>query len=405
MPSIFISYRRSDSQDVTERIYDRLVTHFGEEAVFRDAEGISPGEDFREFINRALDECKVLLVVIGLNWLNTTDTQGNRRLDNPNDWVRMEIEAALQREDLVVVPVLVGNASIPRIEDFPNGLEELAYFNGVNVRPDPDFHVDMKRLIGRLEQLLIGPTQQPPQPRNEPQSFRMQKILFLAANPTNPTRLRLDEELRDIEEGLRRAQHRDQFTLAQRRAVRPRDIQRAVLEETPQIVHFSGYGDGAEGLVFEDAGQAQRVSGETLAGLFALFTDSAEFSNPIHCVVLNGCYSAIQAEAIAEQVPYVVGMTQEIGDRAAIDFAVGFYDALGAGYSVEFAYKLGCAAIDLAGRPESFTPILINKKAPSPSPPESPLPYPRTPILQGRTELYQFLLQLPGLLDDTERGG
>ena len=226
----------------------------------------------------------------------------------------------------------------------------------------------------------------------------MQKILVLAANPKTTSRLRLDEELRDIEAGLRRAQHRDEFAFAQRLAVGPRDIQRAMLEETPQIVHFSGHGDGAEGLVFEDdAGQAQRVSGEALAGLFALFADPTE-PNPIHCVVLNGCYSAIQAEAIAEQVPYVVGMTQAIGDRAAIDFAVGFYDALGAGRSVEFAYKLGCAAIDLAGKPESATPILIHKKAPPPPPirAHSSAPLPSSMLIpQGRSELYQFLLKLP----------
>ena len=226
----------------------------------------------------------------------------------------------------------------------------------------------------------------------------MQKILILAANPKTTSRLRLDQELRDIEAGLRRAQQRDQFTLVQRLAVRPRDIQRAMLDETPQIVHFSGHGEGAEGLVFEDdAGQAQRVSGEALANLFALFADPAE-PNPIHCVVLNGCYSAVQAEAIAEQVPYVVGMTQAIGDQAAIDFAVGFYDALGAGRSVEFAYKLGCAAIDLANKPESTTPVLINKKVPlssaQPSPALAPTPSAMS-IPLSRADLYQFLLKLP----------
>ncbi|MBD1915430.1 CHAT domain-containing protein [Phormidium sp. FACHB-322] len=223
----------------------------------------------------------------------------------------------------------------------------------------------------------------------------MQKILILAANPKNTSRLRLDEELRDIEEGLKRAQHRDRFTLAQRLAVRPRDIQRAMLEETPQIVHFSGHGDGEEGLVFEDeSGNAKVVSGTALAGLFELFTDPTEFPDPIHCVVLNGCYSAVQADAIADHVPYVVGMSKAVGDKAAIEFAVGFYDALGAGRSVEFAFRLGCAAIDLAGKPESATPELINKKAP-PSPSSSPSPA-SSPISQTRTKLYQLLLNLPG---------
>lgn len=224
----------------------------------------------------------------------------------------------------------------------------------------------------------------------------MQKILILAANPKNSSRLRLDEELRDIEEGLRRSRHRDQFTLTQRLAVRPRDIQRAMLEETPQIVHFSGHGEGAEGLVFEDeSGNARPIAGDALANLFALFTDPTESPAPVHCVVLNRCYSVVQAEAIAEHVPYVVGMTQALGDRAAIEFAVGFYDALGAGRTVEFAFKLGCAAISLAGKPESATPILINK-TPAP-PPSSPSPPPSlsSQVPQGRTELYQFLLKLP----------
>ena len=224
----------------------------------------------------------------------------------------------------------------------------------------------------------------------------MKTILILAANPQSTTRLRLDEELRDIEAGLRRSQQRDQFTLTQRLAVRPRDIQRAMLEETPQIVHFTGHGEGEAGLVFEDeTGQAQRVSGEALAELFALFADPAEFPDPVHCVVLNGCYSQVQAEAIAEHVPYVVGMTQTVGDRAAIEFAVGFYDALGAGHSVEFAFKLGCAAISLAGKSEQSTPVLIHHQSPiPPTPPTPPSPTPAIP--QGRTELYQLLLTLPG---------
>ncbi len=190
-------------------------------------------------------------------------------------------------------------------------------------------------------------------------STNRQSILFLAANPQNTTRLRLDQELRDIGEGLQRAQKRDQFQLEQRLAVRPRDIQRAMLDISPQIVHFSGHGAGEQGLVFEDEiGNAKLVNGEALAGLFALFADQ------IHCVVLNGCYSEVQGRAIANHVDYVIGMNQAIGDKAAIEFAVGFYDAIGAGRSVEFAYKLGCAAIGMAGIAEHLTPVLL-KKSPS----------------------------------------
>jgi CHAT domain-containing protein len=182
----------------------------------------------------------------------------------------------------------------------------------------------------------------------------IKKILILAANPKDTSRLRLDQELRDIAEGLQRAQKRDQFNLVQQLAVRPRDIQRAMLDNNPQIVHFSGHGSEDEGLVFEDeTGESKLVSKAALAGLFKLFADQIE------CVVLNGCYSVMQAEAIAQHINYVVGMSKAIGDQAAIEFAVGFYDALGAGRSIEFAYKLGCSAIQIAGIEEHLTPVLL----------------------------------------------
>jgi hypothetical protein len=205
-------------------------------------------------------------------------------------------------------------------------------------------------------------------------------LLFLAANPTDTYKLRLDEEVREIEAGLRRSQYRDRFELKQQWAVRPIDLRRAMLDCKPQIVHFSGHGIGRatrdqsagttreislvddgveafdEGLVLEDAtGQAKLVSTEALSALFELFADSVE------CVVLNACYSQRQASAIAQHVPYVIGMNQAIGDRAAIEFAVGFYDALGAGESIERAYKSGCVAIRLAGISEHLTPTIINR--------------------------------------------
>ncbi|BCX10821.1 hypothetical protein CEN41_10005 [Fischerella thermalis CCMEE 5330] len=184
----------------------------------------------------------------------------------------------------------------------------------------------------------------------------MQTILILTANPLSTSRLRLDQEVRDIAAGLERAKKRDQFVLESKLAVRPRDIQRAMLESNPSIVHFSGHGTGDDGLVFEDeTGAAKLVDGEALAGLFALFAEEVE------CVVLNGCYSEVQASAIAQHVNYVIGMKKAIADKAAIEFAVGFYDALGSGKTVEFAYKFGCAAIRLAGIPEQLIPTLKKK--------------------------------------------
>lgn len=178
-------------------------------------------------------------------------------------------------------------------------------------------------------------------------------ILMLSANPKETVRLRLDEERRDIEEGLERSQRRDQFRLVKKDAVRPRDIQRAMLDLNPRFVHFSGHGEGEKGIAFEDeAGKTKLVGAEALAGLFKLFADSVE------CVILNACYSEVQAEAIARHIPYVIGMREAIGDRAAIEFSVGFYDALGAGREIDFAYALGCQAIQLADIQEHLTPVL-----------------------------------------------
>lgn len=178
-------------------------------------------------------------------------------------------------------------------------------------------------------------------------------ILFLAANPKASTPLRLGEEVNEIAEGLQRAKQRNKFQLEQKWAVTPRDMRRAVLELEPQIVHFSGHGVGDGGLALEDdAGQVKLVNAKALASLFELF------QNQVECVVLNACYSEVQAKAIARHIPYVIGMNQEIGDQAARDFAVGFYDALAAGKEIEFAYRFGCTSISMEGIPEELTPVL-----------------------------------------------
>ena len=184
----------------------------------------------------------------------------------------------------------------------------------------------------------------------------VKKILILSANPKGTSQLRLDEEVREIKEGLLRAKHGRQFSIESFPAVRYRDLRRAILDNEPQILHFSGHGVGEEGLVFEDeTGQAKLVDAEALAELFKLFSDQLE------CVVLNACYSEVQARAIAQHIPYVVGMNQAIGDKAAIEFSVGFYDALGAGKSYEIAYKFGCNAIHVSGSKKKYSPIWLKK--------------------------------------------
>lgn len=184
----------------------------------------------------------------------------------------------------------------------------------------------------------------------------VQRILILASNPLDSSRLRLDEEVREIDDVLGRAKQRDLFDIRTQPATRPSDIQQALLDYNPQIVHFCGHGDGPQGLVFEDdRGGSQFVSALALANLFELFADQ------VKCVVLNACYSEVQAEAIVQHIDAVIGMTQPIGDRAAIRFAEGFYRGLGAGKDVEFAYKLGRNSLELQGIPEEHIPVLKRK--------------------------------------------
>jgi len=146
MAKVFLSYRRGDSADVTGRIDDRLVDSFGRDNVFKDIDSIPLGVDFREHLTDAVGGCDVLLVVIGEGWLRAEDESGSRRLDDNADFVRIEVEAALQR-DIPVVPVLLGNARMPKPEELPPSMQELSFRNATKVRPDPDFHPDMVRII------------------------------------------------------------------------------------------------------------------------------------------------------------------------------------------------------------------------------------------------------------------
>ncbi len=156
MTSIFISYRRADSMAYTGRIYDRLVNAFGARHVFKDVEDIPPGEDFRSVLDKALTVADVVIIVIGPQWVMITDDEGKRRLNDPNDFVRIEVETALKRTDVLVVPVLVNNASMPSAESLPPALKDLAFRNSVVVRNDPDFNPDINHLITAIEKRLKG---------------------------------------------------------------------------------------------------------------------------------------------------------------------------------------------------------------------------------------------------------
>jgi len=132
MRAIFISYRRDDTEGHAGRLFEDLCDRFGKDAVFMDVAGIEPGRDFRRAIEQQVASCGVLLAIIGKNWLTVADAKGKRRLDDPFDFVRLETAGALKR-DIPVIPVLVHQAEMPRAEDLPEDLKDLAYRNGVEL--------------------------------------------------------------------------------------------------------------------------------------------------------------------------------------------------------------------------------------------------------------------------------
>ena len=164
---------------------------------------------------------------------------------------------------------------------------------------------------------------------------KTRKILFLSANPKDTGQLRLGEELRKIKDSLAASTERDQFHLESESAVQIPTITKAMQTQHPEIVHFSGHGTGEEGIVVENA------SGKTVLfptnGLNRLFN---RFKDTVKCVVLNACFSKEQAKAISNHGIYVVGMNKDVEDKAAIDFALGFYQSLGEGNDFEFAFDM-----------------------------------------------------------------
>ncbi|MBW4635275.1 MAG: CHAT domain-containing protein [Iphinoe sp. HA4291-MV1] len=234
-----------------------------------------------------------------------------------------------------------------------------------------------------------------------------QKVLILTAIPHG---LRLDKEIREIEEAIRRAVRRDMFEIRMRTAVRPQDIRRAIAEERPQIVHFCGHGLEDGSLVLEDdGGNNKPVPPEGLAQLFKLHAAY------VNCVLLNACHSAKSAKAISQYIHYTIGMNQEIKDKPAIAFAQGFYDALG--YETpdninpdnidifQRAFDEGLVAIQLEDLSQGEIPILAknNTLDKSPSPVNSQINSQINPPVEIKQELndsdietLRELLQLSG---------
>jgi hypothetical protein len=156
VPVIFISYRRDDTRGYAGRLYDRIVREFGRDNVFIDVHALKPGDDFVDAIRAKLEKCHVMLALIGKRWLTAADDQGRSRLKDGDDYVRLEIETALNRQ-LLTIPVLLERTPMPRLRDLPQRLRPLARREAIELT-DTGWESDVGRLVEHLKR--IGPAEQ-----------------------------------------------------------------------------------------------------------------------------------------------------------------------------------------------------------------------------------------------------
>jgi hypothetical protein len=184
------------------------------------------------------------------------------------------------------------------------------------------------------------------------------RILYLAANPEGTVNLRLDHELREIREAIELGSLREAIRLESRTSIRLRDLTRALLQTKPDIVHFSGHGDEDGYYYIEDeAGEYRRLSPEGIAAIFGAAPRG------VGCVIANACHSELLVRALSAHVDHVIGMRRDIGDRAAIDFSIGFYQALAEGLGIGAAYRHGCAYLTGSEhKGADGAPVLFNRR-------------------------------------------
>lgn len=152
---IFISYRRDDSGGYAGRLFDHLTANFGMRNVFMDIDTIPAGQDFRKAISNAVATCDVVLVIIGKQWLGITNEKGRRRLDDPRDFVRVEVAAALANAKTLVIPVLLRGVGMPGEQDLPDDLKELTWRHAIEIH-DYRFQHDAAKLVEEIERFTTS---------------------------------------------------------------------------------------------------------------------------------------------------------------------------------------------------------------------------------------------------------
>ncbi|NUO02794.1 MAG: toll/interleukin-1 receptor domain-containing protein [Saprospiraceae bacterium] len=353
MKKIFISYSKSDNDLLQEFIRHLAVLKMhGMIEPWYDA-AIDPGETWDQEIKTRLYEADIILMLLSSGFMATQYI-----------W-EVDVKTAMERRaqgQVRVIPVVLRacdwqSTVFGQIQVLPkNGMPVFKWAD----RDEAwlDVVQGIRRIIEKMNEELLPVSgsrgldlSSPPIPPSSPPLYNngasprppgipegQNKILFLSASPETSNRLRVDIEYREVKEELMKGNHRDRFQLQTETAVQLRTLSSALMKEKPQIVHFSGHGhSGGLELEGETPGQSYVVPNEKLHGLFKLFKEKFRMS----CVALCSCYSEAQAQVISSLGLYVTGMSSAVGDKAAIEFSIGFYQALAEGLSFEEAFELG----------------------------------------------------------------
>lgn len=325
LPSVFVSYSHRDKEFVEKLVNDMRRQQI---TVWFD-ERLRDGENWRPQLAEAIEQADAFALVMSPDSLSSPE-------------VKWEIEQAREANKRIF---LLWHREC---EDVPDDLAPIQRTDLIRDYQDGllGFVEALYTLSGETDSLAPAPIM-----RDADEKVR---VLFLAANPLDSGRLRLDEEIRTIEACIRGGEYRDQFDMIRQGwAVRFRDLRRYLLEYKPHIIHFSGHGNSGGELILEDeTGKGTPIPPEALQRLFSALKD-----DNVRLVILNACYSAVQADAIAHEVGCVLGMTRAVSDVAAIGFAEAFYEGLVFGKSVQVAFNLGTATTALTN--EAETPQLL----------------------------------------------
>lgn len=342
MWDVFISHASEDKESVARPLAEAL-SEAGLK-VWYDEFALTLGDSLRRSIDYGLAKSRYGIVILSPNFF-------------AKEWPQRELDGLTSREissSKVILPIW-HNLEFREVVNFSPTLADKL---GVSTSKGMAFVVkQILSVFCKIDNNINSGFNAENLPENtgiySHNQNRVTKILFLGANPSKTSRLRLDDEFQKIQTNLKLSKNRENLSLKQEWALSTDTLMQTVLDESPDIIHFSGHGK-QDGIILQnEIGEPKTVTGEALSSLFELFKDR------IKCVVLNSCFSHHQAKAIKLHIPYVIGMKSSIPDKVAISFSTGFYKALGAGRDIPFSFKLGVTAIKLEGSSDDSIPILL----------------------------------------------